>query len=467
MRERLLIDGERACLQRVYAMCSSMREIFSVLRLHGATVYLVGGTVRDMVMNELIADIDVEVHGISLELLQQLLKNFGTVMQVGKSFGVIKIVGIPIDWAIPRRDKAGRKPEVELIPFLSIEEALRRRDLTMNAMAIDVAREVLIDPFNGYDDILQRRLRSPDHSFFGEDPLRFFRVMQFVSRCEMYPDELLNNACRVIDISGVSRERVVAEFEKLLLRTKRPSWGIRWLRDVGRLQEVLPELSALIDVPQERCWHPEGDVFEHTMQVVDAAARHVYDNQSVRMMIVCAALCHDVGKAVTTKMQQGRIRSIGHESAGVPIAMRLMHRIALAKKLHQAVALLVRHHMAPVGLIKNNASSAAYKRLAYRIAPHITLELLALLAYADKRGRNGVGHEPLDMSVGDVDQFVQRAREYGVLHEPERPLVRGDDLVDIVDASQRGTILSRAYAIQINQGIGDKHVLLKRVGVIK
>ena len=175
--------------------------------------------VCNIIMQIPITDVDVEVYGISIASLQSILAQYGRVDYVGKSFGVLRIVGFPIDWSIPRKDQSGRKPEVSLVPDLPVEVALQRRDVTMNAMAIDVGTGELHDPFGGRQDIAQKILRTPDPIFFAQDPLRFYRVMQFISRFDCYPDQELTQVCKTIDISGVSRERIAGEFEKLIYQS--------------------------------------------------------------------------------------------------------------------------------------------------------------------------------------------------------------------------------------------------------
>lgn len=465
-----------ALLLQEYPLITKVDRAVSAL---GGTVVLVGGIVRDLMMKEwsgqhsassVSLDIDVEVFGLSLEQLSALLAEYGLVTMVGVSFGVLRIAGVPIDWSIPRADKAGRKPEVTLVPSLSIAEALRRRDLTMNAMAIEVATGVLHDPFNGYADMRASVLRTPDPQFFVQDPLRFYRVMQLVSRFNMMPDAILQDVCMSIDLTALSRERIVAEFEKLLVRARpaqgAPSYGIRWIASIGRLAELLPELGALCGVLQDVTWHPEGDVFEHTMQVIDAAAALEYATIHERKRVLYACLCHDLGKATTTRVIAGRIRSHGHDVAGVVPARHLLPRIAQNKEMMKAIALLVRHHMAPGQLVAQKSHDSAYKRLAYALSPTTTLYELALVAYADRRGRNAHGGKPLPVSyvIVDVDTFVEKARLLGVLHGPEKAVLTGEDIEPYVPVGpQRGVFLKKAYHIQINSGIVDKKKLLQCV----
>lgn len=424
--------------------------------------YLVGGAVRDLLMGLTITDFDIEVHNIDPTDLYNLLKNFTEVNYVGKSFGVIKMANLPIDWSLPRSDSSGRKPLVTINPNMPIEQALVRRDLTMNAIAINLQDYQIIDPFNGYQDIQSKILRTPDVNFFVEDPLRFFRVMQFVGRFEMTVDSELEKACKNIDISKVSIERKEQEFDKLLLKSNRPSLGLRWLKSINRLKEILPELYNTINIIQDSIWHPEGSVFEHLMQALDASATIECDNTKEKITLRYAAICHDLGKTTTTKTIKGRVHSYGHEIAGVPLATSMMHRITTRKELISSIKTLVRHHMMTGQLVYQNSSLSAYKRLALRVQPYTNLNMLAKLLEADIRGRNGESHTPLNGPVSTVEKFIEIAKNADILHEPEQPILTGQDVMDIVEPGPKmGTLLKFAYDQQISVGIKDKDTLKK------
>ncbi|MCL5436386.1 MAG: HD domain-containing protein [Candidatus Dependentiae bacterium] len=463
---RLLRADERERLAQFISRNPLADTIAAALHAADGRVFLVGGGVRDLMLGREIKDIDVEVHGLALERLIALLKQYGEVFEVGKAFGVLRLSTAPlIDWSLPRSDGAGRHPRVAIDPQMGIADALRRRDLTMNALAIDMLEYELIDPFGGLADMQEGRLRCIDPEIFIEDPLRLFRVMQFIGRFGMEPDELLNETCRAMDIRGVSRERIEDEVRKLLLLSLSPSHGIRWLRSIGRLDEIMPEVAATVGVHQNPRWHPEGDVFEHTMQVLDAAAaetREFPDDE--RLLFMYAAICHDLGKAKTTSMEKGRLTSHGHEVAGVPLTQNLLHRLVGSKELIKRAALLVRYHMSPGSFVANGAKPPAYKRLARALAPHLSLALLARFFSIDRHGRNPDGGRPLTGPLPDVDAFIERAAQIGVLHGPEEPVVQGRDLKDCVEPGPvLGTLVRRAYELQINEGMRDKQRLIDQV----
>lgn len=437
-------------IQKVYTLYPILCSIIQAIEDAGGKAYFVGGMVRDMFLQIPIKDIDIEVHGLQKDALAKTLQQFGPVDTIGKSFGVVRLHGLDIDWSLPRADSSGRKPTVEINPFMPIEQALTRRDLTINAMAIQMPSQQFIDPFNGLADLEAGILRSPNIDFFSQDPLRFFRVMSFIARFDMEPDSLLDELCTTMDIKGVSPERIEQECAKMLLRSKRPSLGIRWLARIGRLQEILPELAATIGVPQNPAWHPEGDVFEHSMQALDAAAHLHYVSEEEKLTVLYAALCHDLGKAVTTISESSGIHSYGHEHAGEPIARSMMKRITRNKELINKVAKLVLLHMEPLHFIMNNAKPAAYKRLAHKLYPDVNIAMLLKVATADRRGRNGRCSLPLEIEDTGLQLFAQRAEQAQVVHEREPALLKGKDFLDIVSPGPLlGKMVAKAYELQL------------------
>jgi tRNA nucleotidyltransferase (CCA-adding enzyme) len=266
-----------------------------------------------------------------------------------------------------------------------------------------------------------------------------------------------------MDIKSISRERIEAEFEKLFLKSKRPSLGIRWLRDIGRLNDVLPELASTIDVPQEYAWHPEGDVFEHSMQALDAAVPLPYEGK-LKLVMMYASLCHDLGKATTTRQIDGKWRSNAHDQAGVPLTKSMLKRITHNQELIAMVVKLVRHHMAPGIFVKQGAKPAAYKRLAVWLAPDVSMQMLADLAVADKSARNGKGHEPLTDPLPDIQEFMKRSDAAQVLQDAQPAVLLGRDLLHLIPPGPKmGVLLKKAYEIQIEEDVHDKEELLRRI----
>lgn len=450
-------------LDHILQMYPLMNSIVDKIVQGGGRVFLVGGAVRDLFLGLAIKDLDCEIHNLSIDQLETILKTVGPVSLVGKIYGVLRVHNLDVDWSVPRKDAGGRKPKVEFDVYLTIEQAFRRRDLTMNAMGIDLKTFELIDPFNGLEDLNNKILRTPDAELFVEDPLRFYRVMQFIGRFEMFPDNELNQLCKTMNLNGVSKERIAIEFEKLFLKSKRPSLGIRWLYEIGRLSEILPELAATVGIKQNNNYHPEGDVFEHTMQAVDAAAVLEYESQHDKLTVIFATLCHDLGKVDTTEIMDGKITSYGHDESGMEPTKKLMKRITLKIELMETVEKLVRYHMAPIQFVDQNASLSAYKKLAKKLYPQTNLQLLAKVSLADKRGRNDTSHEPLKYDIPQVDEFLKKAEKARVQLAPEPPVLQGKDLLDVMSPGpQMGAVLDRIYQIQIEDNIHDKQELKKR-----
>lgn len=484
------------------AWCQKHQVIINTLEQEGGTCYLVGGAVRDLVLGLLVKDYDIEVHGLTSAQLEVLLERFGFVSLVGKQFGVFRIHGIEIDWSLPRRDSLGRKPLVIIDSSMSLPEALRRRDVTMNAMAVNLtallkkshaallaqvqdAKKIaqsldVIDPYGGLHDMKMSVLRAVDAQLFTQDPLRFFRVMHFIGRFSYWPDDQLNEICRTMTLCDsetkipLARERIFEELKKLLLLSTRPSRGFRWLVELGRLAELFPELAALCGVPQWSDYHPEGDVFEHTMQALDAAAQlpqayFIVDGQDServkqtnRLAVILGALCHDLGKPMTT---DEALHAFDHDKVGAEIARKFLRKITDELTLITMVCTLVRYHMRPFALVHEQAHARAYKRLAFKLGPHVPLRLLGLVSLADVRGRNPASSEPLAMAgQHEFDVFIARAEQASVVHRPEEPVLQGRDLLDIVKTGPMiGALLKEAYRIQLDEGITDPVILKKRV----
>lgn len=450
-------------LDNIFIMYPILHSVLDEIVKQKGEAYFVGGMVRDLLLDRQIKDLDIEVHGLEQDQFVRLLRRFGYVDYVGKSFGVFKLQGIDIDWSLPRMDSAGRKPIVVIDPYMSIQDAFRRRDLTINAMGINIMSGELIDPFKGQDDLARGILRSPDITFFEQDPLRFFRVMQFISRFDMKPDGQLNALCKNMKIKEVSRDRIEQEFAKMFLKSEFPSLGIRWLKSINRISELLPELAATIGVEQDYRWHPEGDVFEHSMQALDAAAALNYENDQEKLVLLYAALCHDLGKVTTTFKDEKGIHSYGHAEVGCKIAQKMLKRITHNKLLIDTASKLVRWHMAPVQLLKGGAKISAFKRLATHLAPEINGIMLAKLVIADHRGRNKMLHKPLIHPIPEIQQFIDKMEQAGVLCAKEEPLLTGKDFLDVVGPGPLiGRLVKRAYELQL-EGVCQKDELKRMV----
>ena len=234
---------------------------------HGRAM-LVGGCVRDELMKIAPKDFDVEVYGIEPPKLKEILKQFGRVDAVGESFTVYKI-GQDLDVSLPRRERKVSRGHkgfiVEGDPQMSFEEAAKRRDFTINAIMKDILTGEIVDCYGGQDDIKLKKIRHIADETFVEDSLRVLRAAQFAARFEFEIDEKTIELCKTIDLTDLPKERLWGELEKLLLKSAKPSIGLKYFYELNIANQLFPELTALVGVPQEFEWHPEGDVDVHTL----------------------------------------------------------------------------------------------------------------------------------------------------------------------------------------------------------
>ena len=428
-----------------------VRAIAIAVRDAGGRALLVGGCVRDELLGLEPKDHDVEVFGVPADRLRGILEGVGRVEAVGESFAVYKVGGV--DVSLPRREsKTGRGHKGFAVtgdPDLSIEEAARRRDFTINAISRDPLNRQILDPFNGGSDLEARRLRIVDPRTFADDSLRVLRALQFVARFELTVDDATRALLREIPLDDLPPERVWGEVEKLLLLAPRPSLGFALALDLGVVDRLWPEFKALVGVPQEPEWHPEGDVWVHTLMVIDQARQRIAGlDRGPALAIMLGAITHDFGKPMTTAVIDGRIRSPGHEEAGVAPAASFLDRLNVHSfggfDVRHAVLGLVAHHLKPSAFKKAQTpvSDGAFRRLAQKV----DLELLALLARADCHGRTG----SFDCSA--MDWFLDRARAIGVEHAAPAPLVLGRHLIalGVAPGPQMGTMLKRIYEKQLD-----------------
>ncbi len=432
----------------------------------GGRALLVGGFVRDHLRGEPSKDVDVEVFGVPLDRLEELLGELGPVLKVGRAFGVLRIKGLDVDFSVPRRDsKVGKghrgfvaEPDPEMPP----EQAVRRRDLTVNALLMDPLTGEVLDPTGGRQDLEERRLRAVDPSTFPEDPLRPLRVAQFAARLEFSADKELIRICRSMNLSELPPERVWEEWHKLLLLGRRPSAGLSFLLAADLLHHT-PALEALVGVPQDPEWHPEGDVWVHTLRAVDAAAKlrtGEHDDDLQRML---GALCHDLGKAPTTSFFGGRWRSHNHDTGGEEPARALLSSIGAPVSLTPAIVALVRCHLRPVWLINGDARPPAYRRLARELAAAGTrISLLEQVARADALGTATPDALAGRFPAGDA--FLEAADEVELRDQVPRDIVQGRHLIagGLEPGPEFGPILERCREVQDEEGWDDPERILEQ-----
>lgn len=360
-----------------------MSEIVERISTVGGNVYLVGGSVRDKLMNRQIHDYDYCVTGLTKE---SFLCLFPDAFLDGRDFPVFRldVAGTYCEFALARRERKvgiGHQAfDVEATEDVTIEEDLLRRDITINAMAIALAEDTFLDPYGGESDIQSGTIRAVS-SAFAEDPLRVYRVARFAAKFEFAVESKTQLMMRSLlkELITLSSERVFEELKKALA-CPRPSVFFRCLHEVGVLAVHFPEIAALVGVEQPLKWHPEGDAFEHTMQVVDAAAV-----LTERLDVRFAALVHDVGKASTPKNKWPS--HPGHEAAGVPLVKQLCQRLKVPKQWSHVALFATEQHM-KIHQIEKMKATKVVDLLMGAKRSQLGVDGLSIIGLADMRGRN-------------------------------------------------------------------------------
>jgi tRNA nucleotidyltransferase (CCA-adding enzyme) len=426
-------------------------DLATAVRRAGGRALVVGGWVRDRLIGRDSANVDIEVFGIAPDRLRSLLEKFGRVEAVGESFQVYKLG--TIDVSLPRRDsKAGRGHRGFVVtgdPDLPIEEAARRRDFTVNAISWDPLTGEYLDPFDGRCDLADRRLRAVDPRTFPDDSLRVLRAVQLAARLGLTLDDGTAALCRTIPLDDLPAERIWGEIEKVLLAPC-PSIGLALAMDLGVIAKLFPELQALAGCPQEPEWHPEGDVWVHTLQVVDRARTRIDDlPRPQQITVMLGAVCHDLGKPITTAVIDGRIRSMDHEEQGVRPAAALLDRLNVHSidgyDVRKQVLGITAQHLKPGSWykVRDEVGDGAFRRLAQKV----DLELLSRVARSDCEGRR-----PGVFDCTAMDWFLERVRVLGVEHRPPAPILLGRHLLalGLKPGPRVGEILKAVYEQQLD-----------------
>ncbi|MEJ7848565.1 MAG: HDIG domain-containing metalloprotein [Pyrinomonadaceae bacterium] len=436
---------------------------------HGGRAMLVGGCVRDELMGVEPKDWDVEVYGVETdrlkEILEELVADEGVrvpVNVVGEAFTVYKI-GNDLDVSIPRREKKvsrGHKGfEVEGDPAMTFEEACKRRDFTVNAILKDPLTGEIIDPFNGRKDIEAKLLRMVSPETFGEDSLRILRAAQFAARFEFDIEAATVELCKTIDVTDLPKERIWCELEKLLLKPANPSIGLKWLYDLGVVEQIFPEMKALVGVPQEAAWHPEGDVDVHTLMVVDEARKLIDDlPYEKQVAVMLGALAHDFGKPPTTQFFDGRWRSHSHDEAGIEPTLTFLDTLGIYTlngfDVRNQIVQLVRYHLKPGEFYgaKSPVGDGAFRRIARKVEP----DLLYRVAKADSLGRNPEWL-PKEKWFGSEAQewFIAKVRELQIEKKAPDPILMGRHLIELglKPSPKFRQILDAVYEMQLDGNV--------------
>ena len=417
------------CIDQIIQHNSMLQNIFTKISQQGGRVLLVGGAVRDCLLNRFSfdTDLDFEVYHLELDQLEAILKEFRPVSLVGKSFGVLRLHGVDADWSIPRQDSAGRKPIVQIDPHMSFEQAFKRRDLTINAMGIDVQLRELIDPYGGLKDLENRILRAPNIEFFVQDPLRLFRVMQFAARFDMQPDVELNAVCATMNITKVSPERIEEEFKKLFLKSEQPSIGLSWLYKIGRWSELFDKTVFSLSI----------------CSAVDCIALISGMDTYQKLGAMWSIFVYEV--VLQQKVEYSSSMSIDIKKRLKDVVVQYVS----SKKVMEYVTCFG-YYVHYIPLLVQSGEVKDYKWLAHWLSSDTSLQMLAMV------GTCWYGQDI-------IDTFVQKAQQGGVLEYQEEPLVTGKDLLSFVQGQRLGELVRQAYEIQINSGIVDKEELINSI----
>lgn len=444
-------------------------QLIHALQSQGGRLIFVGGFVRDMCMGIDAKDIDAEVYGLTAEALESILQDFGPVHKIGKSFGVYKLNTPEIEIALPRIDNKVRPGhagfEVTVDPFMDFEMAVKRRDLTINSIGYDPLTKDILDPYHGQKDIKDLILRPVDPKTFPEDPLRVLRVAQFSARFNMDISPILYDLCRQIDLFELPAARIKTELVKILTKGKTPSKAFNFLRKSHKIH-VFPEIEALIDVPQNPLWHPEGDVWIHTMMVLDYAAQNPPTHEHNWTMLMCAALCHDFGKVLSTKiLPDGRTTARGHENSGAKPARAFLRRLGVHHKIIKQVQLLTKLHLVPQQAFIKKPNHAYYLHLGRQLHDQgLTIDDLAWLSRVDHMGRTT--QEALDNACPAIDFFEDAAATAGATDVSNLiDVVTGKDLIamGLTPGQYFQDILATCRDIQFRQNLKDPKKILRQV----
>ncbi|MFA5071187.1 MAG: polynucleotide adenylyltransferase [Candidatus Pacearchaeota archaeon] len=439
-----------------------IQNILSAICNKGGMPRVVGGFVRDSFLGKDSKDFDIEVYNMPVEELKEVLSPFGSVEEVGKSFGVLKLRyrGDDIDFSLPRRESKegqGHKgfivtPDANMTP----EEAASRRDFTINTMLMNPFTGEVVDFFGGKEDAIAGILRHTS-VHFAEDPLRVLRSMQFAGRFDMVLAKETAEFCKTLknEFHTLPVERVWVEWEKWATKSERPSKGIIALIESGWL-ELFPELSVLQGLEQEHRHHPEGEALFHTMHCVDAAVaianRDNLDTEE-RLVLVLATLCHDFGKATTTKVRDGKITTYGHDVEGEAPTRSFLARIGCPQKFVDRIVMLVTTHMFHV-FVQDNIADKVVRRFASKLGNVTNVQEWARVVEADHSGR-----PPLPGGLPDIaKKIVEMSKDMQIVSGPPTPILMGRHLIEVfkmTPGKDMGMLLKKAMQAQLDGEFGN------------
>ena len=419
-------------------------QIASLVAQQGGTSYYVGGCVRDKIRGKENKDIDIEVHGIHPPQLEKILDSLGERISIGESFGIYQLKGYSLDIAMPRKEEkrgSGHKDfDIFVDPFIGPEKAALRRDFTINALLEDVLTGDILDFFGGLKDLENGVIRHINDSTFMEDPLRVLRAAQFAARFDYKVADSTMKLCSQMDLSALPKERILGELEKAMLKSDKPSVFFETLRRMNQLTVWFPELERTIGIEQNPKHHAEGDVWIHTMMVLDAAIRF-RDKVKNPFGFMLSALTHDFGKILCTEIINGELHAYNHEKIGLPLVRAFMLRLTNEKNLIEYVMNLSEYHMKPNMLAESNSSVKATNRM---FDQSVDPDALIALAVSDGLGKIAPhAYVPHDVF------FAKRLAVYK--EYMSRPYVMGRDLIaaGVLPSARFSDYLAYAHKLRL------------------
>ncbi|MDO9265971.1 MAG: CCA tRNA nucleotidyltransferase, partial [Sulfurimonas sp.] len=377
--------------------------IFEKLKYSGIKAIIVGGFVRDSLLGIESKDIDIELYGVtSFTHLENILKEFGNVNVVGKSFGVckLKFCDYDLDFSLPRRDNkvdsGHRGFDIKLYSNLDFKTAASRRDFTINAIGYDVEEKKILDPFGGTDDLRDKILRAVDLNSFIQDPLRVLRAAQFCARFNLEIEQNLFLTCRDMVsknmLDELPKERIFEEIKKLLLKSRKPSIGFKLLKEFGTV------------------------FYTDNLDVVDEIAKQPTVNNQTNLVLMLAGLCYNFKQKDTEDF----IIKLSDEK-------ELLDRVI---KLTRASSKIENIHV-------DNINSY----LLYKLAAKVNIEELLILSGSIYFAKNN------SEVYSGGEEIYKRAKELNILREKLLPLLNGKELLKfgLEPSPKFSEILNEAY----------------------
>lgn len=461
----------------------NFNDISLFIELFGERVFAVGGSVRDIFLKHKRDDIDLLIVKEEIDSIIEKLSEYGKINVVGKNFGIVLFSkdGIHYEIALPRIDITDKSKKsnhknfiIKADPDIPILEDLKRRDFVCNSMALNLKTGELIDPFGGLQDIKNKILRMTNENSFFDDPLRILRGARFAATLNFSLEKKIYDRANQTDMTGLSKERIIEELFKMIIRSKFPSIGFTEYFKLGVLKQLFPEIYKMTLTIQDSSFHPETDeqghhtVWKHTLLTMDnivvlAEKERFEFNEVERLILVLSALLHDIGKVKTTEWnwKRGRmtITSNNHDFVGSLMGAEFFKRMNINSyrgyDIKELIVKLIKfhHRVNDYWKIREEIGKKTITRLYLEFKDDI--KYLILLDVADKNGRGGGVVDKIDERG---EWLLKTIEEYNINKETVKPVIMGRDLIKLGVSSGpvMGKILSEIFDIQIDDGFKDK-----------